>query len=125
VAHSSGTVLIYVLPASVSASGVAGLSVSTTSSVGVVRVAGVVPSSETLNALSWGRLQVFGYHPSIQIGVTTSTGDALVTSSTAGVAGVETIANSTTTVGADFGVFATTLQTATSSTTVQGFIRVK
>lgn len=126
VSHASGTVMIYVLPVPAGTATYPGQSVSTTSTGGVVRVAGVVPSSETLNATSWGRLQTFGYHSAILSSSTITAGDALVTSTNTGVAVSETIANSTTTVGADYGVFATALDSITfSSTSIRGFIRIK
>lgn len=122
VAHEAGDVLIYVVPASATYDG---LSVSTTSTAAVPRVAGVVPVGETLRASSWGRLQVYGYHPAITIAVANSAGDALVTSTTAEAAGVYTLATSTSTVGADFGVFGVALEATTSSTTVAGLIKIK
>jgi hypothetical protein len=122
VAHEAGDVCIYVLPASAT---YPGLSVSTTSTANVVRVAGVVPYGETLAASSWGRLQVYGYHRAVTIAVANSEGDALVTSTTGEAAGVYTLATSTTTVGADKSVFGVALEATTSSTTVKALLRIQ
>lgn len=116
VAHEAGDVLIYVLPASATYDG---LSVSTTTSASVGRVAGVVPVGETLKASSWGRLQTYGYHPAVTIAVANSEGAELITSSTGEAAGVYSS-------GAEHGiVFATALEATTSSTTVKALIKAE
>lgn len=120
--HEAGDVCIYVLPASAT---YPGLSVSTTTTANVARVAGVVPYGETLKASKWGRLQTYGYHPAVTIAVANSAGDGLITSTTAEAAGVLSIATSTTTVTADHAVFGIALEATTSSTTVKTLLRVE
>jgi hypothetical protein len=113
-AHESGTVLIFV---ATDDSTYDGISVSSTTTAAVVRVAGVVPYGETLKASSWGRLQVYGYHPEVQTTGTVNAGDVLVTSTTGEKAAAYTLATSTSTVGADFGVFGVALDAADSNLT--------
>lgn len=113
VAHAAGSVVIY---SSATVATYPGLSVSTTTTANNPRIAGVVVG--TLPASGWGIIQTYGM-ASVKIAVANSVGDPLATSTTAEQAGVETIAVSTTTVGADRAVLGIALETTTSSTTVR------
>lgn len=117
--HEAGDVLIYK-----SGGTYPGLSVSTTTSANDSKVAGVVPSGTTLAASSWGLMQVSGYHSGVTIGVSVSTGDALVTSTTGEAAGKFAIADGTTTATAQTAVFGVALET-TSGSTCKAIIKVR
>jgi hypothetical protein len=112
--HEAGSVCIWVASDDATYDGV---SVSTTATANVVRVAGVVPVGQTLRAGKFGSLQVSGYHPSVQTTGTVNAGDVLVTSTTGEKAAAFTLATSTTTVGADFGVFGVAIDAADSNLT--------
>ena len=116
VSHAAGSVMIYVLPA---AATYAGVSVSSTTSASLGRVAGVVPYGETIASRGWGRLQVYGYHPAVKIAVANAATDELITSTTAGSAGVYSS-------GAEHGiVFGTALEATVSSTTVKALLKIE
>ena len=78
-----GDVVIFVSTAS--SSGILGISISTTVTEGDPQVAGVVVGND-IPATSWGKIQVRGFCPAVNITGSSTVGGALMTSSTAEVA---------------------------------------
>ena len=133
---NSGSVLVFK-----SGSRSNGVSVTTTTSYGDGLVAGVVPSSTTLESGSCGIIQVYGYHPNVQIASNTTAGQQGVSSATGRYAAAYQVEAATITVdnssGNEYGVATSTsaqfgtrtigkfLDTTTGSSTVKMWLNIK
>jgi hypothetical protein len=120
VSHSTGTLVIYTNGGGT----YPGISISTSITANDGLVAGVIVE-KTIAANGWGWIQTRGYAV-VNIGVANTAGDSLVTSTTAGKAGVYSVAQATGTAANQsniLGVFATALETTTSSTSVKCMLR--
>ena len=81
VTHEVGDVVIFVSTATAANAGIRGLSISTTTTLGDNQVAGVVVGTD-IKATSWGKIQIFGYCPIVNITGSSTVGGALITSTT-------------------------------------------
>jgi hypothetical protein len=106
VAHENGDVVVWQYDATY------GIEITTDTVGSSTLVAGIV-YPDTIPAASFGTIMVYGYHPAITVGVATSVGSILGTSTTGEACGVVTAVGS---------VVATALEATTSSTTVKGFV---
>jgi hypothetical protein len=119
VTHEVGTVVVFKANATYP-----GVDITTTTTANNSRVAGVIANYDCAASASC-LVQVSGYHSAVFVGVATSTGDALVTSTTGEYASVYTLAQATGTASGEAtsrGVFGIALETTTSSTTVKALI---